>query len=121
MWFDVQRALARIENQAREPAISANPANRTPLDKLRLAEIAGIAIPQPKKTEKRITAAVHGLHPDAKELLEFLHRAGPHTYDAAASTLDWRATRAWQAEARLRAAGLVRHDGLGRAMPIDRQ
>lgn len=36
--------------------------------------------------------------------------------DAATLTcLGWGATRTWQAEARLRAAGLVRLDGMGRA------
>jgi hypothetical protein len=36
----------------------------------------------------------------------------------AAAALGWRATRAWQAEARLRAARLVSMDGLGQAVPV---
>ena len=56
-----------------------------------------------------------GLHPDARALLDLLRREGPQTYGAAASRLGWGATRAWQAEARLRAAGLVRHGEHGRA------
>ena len=53
--------------------------------------------------------------PDAAALFDFLVHEEPHTYGAAASRLGWGATRAWQAEARLRAAGLVRLDKLGRA------
>ena len=52
---------------------------------------------------------------DPETYLAFLHASGPQTYGAAASGLGWGGTRAWQAEARLRAAGLVRLDGLGRA------
>jgi len=59
-----------------------------------------------------------GLPDAARAYLDFLHRHGPATYGAAASDLGWPATRAWQAEARLRAAGLVRHDDLGKAHPV---
>jgi len=55
---------------------------------------------------------------DPETLLAFLHREGPSTYGAAASSLGWGATRAWQAEARPRAAGTVRYDGLGKAHPV---
>ena len=54
---------------------------------------------------------------DPDILLALVNCNGPSTYGAAATTLGWPATRAWQAEARLRAAGLVRHDELGRACP----
>lgn len=37
------------------------------------------------------------------------------TYGAAASALGWGATRAWQAEAALRAAGRIAFDPQGRA------
>ncbi len=52
---------------------------------------------------------------DAHTLAETLCRHGPLSYGAAATRLGWGVTRGWQAEARLRAAGLVRLDGLGRA------
>jgi len=58
------------------------------------------------------------LHLDAGAYLEFLLSHGPATYGAAASDLDWPATRAWQAEARLRATGLVRLGDLGKAHPV---
>ncbi|PJN93657.1 hypothetical protein CNY89_19275 [Amaricoccus sp. HAR-UPW-R2A-40] len=51
--------------------------------------------------------------PDA--LLTLLRERGPMTYGAAATALGWGATRAWQAEAALRAAGRVEHDRFGRA------
>lgn len=53
---------------------------------------------------------------DARAYLAHLLRHGPAIYGAVASTLDWGATRAWQAEARLRAAGLVHYDE-GKATP----
>ena len=55
---------------------------------------------------------------DPETLLEFLHREGPHAYGAAATALGWGATRAWQAEARLREGGLVRLRTLGEAHPV---
>jgi len=55
-------------------------------------------------------------HPDAIELFTFLTAHGPHSYGAAAPALGWGATRAWAAEARLRAAGVIVHDGLGQAV-----
>jgi hypothetical protein len=59
-----------------------------------------------------------GLDADAGAYLDFLRLHGPATYGAAASALGWGATRAWQAEAALRAAGLVTVTGpLGQAMP----
>lgn len=60
-------------------------------------------------------APADALHPDAGALAVLLRLRGPMTYGAAASALGWGVTRAWQAEARLRAAGMVRFDGLGRA------
>jgi len=49
-----------------------------------------------------------------------LHRSGPQTYGEMASILGWGGTRAWQTEARLRAAGLVRYGALGKAQPTER-
>lgn len=60
-----------------------------------------------------------GLKLDADAYLDFLRRHGPATYGVMASAMGWGATRAWQAEARLRATGLVRMGELGRAVPTD--
>ena len=50
-----------------------------------------------------------GLDPDAGAYLDRLHLHGPATYGAVASAMGWGATRAWRAEAKLRAAGLVQY------------
>ena len=65
-------------------------------------------------------ARADGLEPDAGAYLDRLRLHGPQTYGAMASTLGWGATRAWRAEAKLRAAGLVRMGELGRAVPTKR-
>jgi hypothetical protein len=59
-----------------------------------------------------------GLDADAGALLDFLRQHGPTSYGAAASSLGWGCTRAWQAEARLRAAGMVTMGPLGQAVPV---
>ena len=64
--------------------------------------------------------ALWAAHPDAEAYLAMLHRSGPQTCGAAASILGWGATRAWQTEARLRAAGLVRYGEFGTAQPTER-
>jgi hypothetical protein len=58
-----------------------------------------------------------GLEPDAGAYLDRLRVHGPATYGAMATAMGWGATRAWQAEAKLRALGLVRM-GEGRAVPL---
>jgi hypothetical protein len=60
-----------------------------------------------------------GLDDDAGELLDFLRLHGPATCGAAAAALGWGATRAWRAEAALRAAGLVTIGPLGVAVPVE--
>lgn len=56
---------------------------------------------------------------DARAYLDCLRHRGPLTYGAAAMALGWGVTRAWQAEAKLRAAGLVSMGPLGHATPKD--
>ena len=106
MWFDVQAALAEIEGGEPPPSEPRQP---------HVAHVAHVARPQPGKSETSGGAGAGQLHPDAAELADLLRLRGPTTYGAAASALGWGATRAWQAEARLRAAKMVRFDGLGRA------
>ena len=50
-----------------------------------------------------------GLTPDAAAYLAHLREHGPQSYGAVARALGWGATRAWRAEAELRAAGRIRH------------
>lgn len=59
-------------------------------------------------------------HPDARAYLAQLTRNGPQTYGAMASRMGWGATRAWLAEARLRAAGLITMGPQGVAVPATR-
>ena len=65
-------------------------------------------------------ARADGLHPDAGAYLDRLRLHGPATYGAMASAMGWDATRAWRAEAKLRASGLV-HYQQGKAIPKSRK
>src|SRR5690554_6627883 len=77
--------------------------------------VASVATPPELKPAP--PAQADGLDPDAGAYLDRLRLHGPATYGAMAATLGWGATRAWQAEAKLRAAGLVHIGELGRAVP----
>ena len=59
-----------------------------------------------------------GLEPDAGAYLDRLRLHGPATYGAMAHALGWGATRAWRAEARLRAAGQAAINKSGKAVAI---
>lgn len=117
MWFDARKALAEMVGGDMPPAtstpatiatIATNPRPTLP----RAAVVASVAAPQALKPKESREA-------DAGQLAEFLSRWGPSTYGAAASALGWGATRAWQAEAHLRASGKVRFDALGRTTVIE--
>jgi hypothetical protein len=56
--------------------------------------------------------------PDPETYLAFLRSNGPATYGAMATSLGWGATRAWQAEARLRAMGCAVIDKSGKAVAV---
>ena len=114
MWLDVRAKLAEIEG--RSPAAIATPATKQADPAPRLAEVASVATPPRPKSQPAPPARADGLEPDAGAYLDLLREAGPQTYGAAASTLSWGATRAWRAEAKLRAAGLVVYRE-GRAVP----
>lgn len=62
---------------------------------------------------------VHQPRTDPEAYARHLRDNGPSTYGAAAAELGWGATRAWQAEARLRAAGRIRFDHLGKAHLVE--
>lgn len=111
MWFDPQRALAAIEGAERapsQPREGGSPAGAAP----RVAQVARVARTPPPKLEMIPSAG------DAEALLDVLRRDGPLTCGAAAAALGWGATRAWQAEAQLRAAGLVLYGMQGDARPL---
>ena len=101
--FEERAAIREADGgQAREAAEAAA-----------LAEVAQAAGMAPEALQ-RLWAA----HPDARAYLAHLTRHGPATVGAAGSALGWGATRAWQAEARLRAAGMVTMGPLGQAVPV---
>ena len=106
MWFDPHRKLAEI---AAHPVEPANPAPH-------VAIVASVATPPRRKPLSAPPARADGLEPDAGAYLDFLRLHGPATYGAMASELGWGATRAWRAEAKLRALGLVGYHE-GRAAP----
>ena len=123
MWFDVRAKLAEIEG--RPPATSATTATQAPAARpvsqmsqvsqppearkppSRVASVASVATPPRPKSQPAPPARADGLEPDAGAYFDRLRLHGPATYGAMASTLGWGATRAWRAEATLRAPGLV--------------
>ena len=117
MWFDPRRKLAEIAGQP--PATIATTATNRAEAAPRVAVVAVVATPPRQKPKSAPRARADGLDADAAAFLAFLRSHGPHTYGAAASTLGWGATRAWRAEAKLRAAGLVTMGPLGQAAPVD--
>ena len=108
--FDVKAARAAIEGRPGAiratraipaPPNSTNSTNSTP-------PAAEAAIPPSPETPDG----------DARAYLRHLLDNGPATVGAAGSALGWGATRAWQAEARLRAAGMVTMGPGGQAVPV---
>jgi len=132
MWFDPRAKLEEIEGQP--PATSATTATQAPAARpvsqvsqvsqapdalkpaFRVAGFEEVATPRHSKSHPMPAARTDGLDPDARAYLVRLRLHGPATYGAMASALGWGATRAWRAEAKLRAAGLVRMCELGRAV-----
>lgn len=112
MWFDVKAAMAEIEKGAPATKGEAVPVYRQAPPGV--AHVARVARPPVSKPEKPHHIRPDGLPADAGALLDFLRREGPHTYGVAAREIGIGATRAWQAEARLRAAGLVLYNDEGR-------
>lgn len=113
MWFDVQQAVARIAGgdlppATVPPATTATTATKPSPPRPSVAIVASVAAPTARNPETDGAA-------DAARFADVLATSGPTTYGAVAVALGWGATRAWQAEARLRASGRVRYDALGRA------
>lgn len=135
MWFDVRAKLAEIEG--RPPTTTATTATQAPAARpvsqlsqvsqrpearkpaSRVASVASVATPPRASPQPAPPARADGLDSDAGAYLDRLRLHGPATYGAMASTLGWGATRAWQAEAKLRALGLVNYRE-GTAVPIER-
>ena len=119
MWFDVRAKLAEIEG--RPPATSVTTATQAPAARP-VSQVSQLSQPPEARKPKSATPTrADGLDLDAGAYLDRLRLRGPATYGAMASAMGWRATRAWRAEAKLRAAGLVQMGELGRAVPTERR
>ena len=132
MWFDARAKLAEIAGAP--PATFATTATQAPTARplsqmsqvsqapeaqnpaFRVANVASVATPPRLKSETAPPTRPDGLDSDAGAYLDRLHLYGPATYGAMASAMGWGATRAWRAEAKLRALGLVRMGEFGRAV-----
>ena len=110
MWFDAHAKLAEIAGAP--PATPATSATKQAAPLPRVASVASVATPPKPKSEPAPVGA-DGLETDAAVYLGFLKEHGPQSYGAVARALGWGATRAWQAEARLRATGRIRHHDNG--------
>lgn len=120
MWFDARARLAEIE--AGPAATLATPATRRAEILPRVADVADVAdVATPPRPKLKTACPAHadGMDPDAAVLLDHLRLHGPTTYGAASLALRWGASRAWRAEAVLRARGLVRLGAQGRAELMD--
>jgi len=115
MWFDAYAALAEIEREGAAdlpPPPCAQSLTCPPEAAPRVAQVARVARPPAQKLEIAYSAS------DPETLLDLLRCEGPQTYGAAATALGWGASRAWRAEASLKAAGLVLHGLHGKANPV---
>ncbi|MEM9061656.1 MAG: hypothetical protein AAGD13_14440 [Pseudomonadota bacterium] len=105
--FDPYAELAKIQNQTPTPAIVATPATELrPLVET-VASVAGIA-GSGRECEKLATSASDSATPtpdDPEAYLAYIREHGITTYGVVAMGLRWAASRAWQAEAKLRASG----------------
>jgi hypothetical protein len=116
MWFDVRQAVVEVVGGENHPAKPITPAN--------LAKPAKQVAPAPDGLATLASLAAPALQNpatdgDPETLLSWLRLHGPSTYGAAAVALRWGATRAWQAEARLRASGRVWIDDTGKTRVAD--
>lgn len=71
---------------------------------------AANAADSPKTKPTKLTEPAQG---DPAAYLDHLRKHGPKPYGAMAFSLGWGATRAWQAEAKLRASGVITLDNRG--------
>ncbi len=136
MRFDPQAALKQLGGGDAPPTDPAPPSGPAP----RVAQVARVARPHLSKsgapTEslmacsnvragareefpayKKADPHAPSLPSDPDTYLAALTLHGPMTYGAAAVALGWGATRAWQADARIRAAGRNAIDKSGKTYP----
>jgi hypothetical protein len=129
MWFDPYAKLAEIAGQSLAAVAAQAPQAQAVSQKSRLSQRSEAPQAQAVSQKSRLSqrseaparnprppARADGLDPDAGAYLDRLRLHGPMTQGVAARAFCWGATRAWRAEATLRAAGAVTFDGCGRAV-----
>ena len=123
MWFDVSAAVMQLHEGGNCTLLSNVMESNAPnviriTERIapKVAEVAEVAAHGPQNLKSSPVTNPEGAYPDVRKYLDFLHLHGPSTYGACATAMGWGATRAWQAEAQLIAAGLVRYDILGKAV-----
>jgi hypothetical protein len=129
MWFDPYAKLAEIAGQSLAAVAAQAPQAQAVSQKSRLSQRSEApqaqAVSQKSQVSQRSDAPARNprpparadvLNPDAGAYLDRLRLHGPMTQGVAARAFCWGATRAWRAEATLRAAGAVTFDGCGRAV-----
>jgi hypothetical protein len=116
MWFDVSAALVQLQAVGESATAVIRMTERNGPKVAEVAEVAEVAGYYLQSLKSSPVTKTDGAYPDAGKYLDFLHLHGPATYGASATALGWGATRAWQAEEQLVAAGLVLHDRLGKAV-----
>ena len=104
--------MARLQSSDLRPTLFR-------ITKKNALEVAKIAAPSSENPKPVSATRSDGLKPGAGAYLEFLHLNGHSSYGAFATAQGCGASRAWQSEAQLTAAGLVRHDSLGKLHLIE--
>lgn len=104
-WLQAARQATADETQPTEPTNSGQWANGGEGKTAYGGVLSVLSVLSGGESADPARAA--GLDQDARTYLDRLRLHGPASYGAMATTLGWGATRAWRAEAKLRAAGLV--------------
>lgn len=116
-WLQAAQRATDLGTKPTHPTKPASKAIEGGTDTAGSGVLSALSVLSEGERAEPAPARADGLDPDLRAYLDLLREAGPQTYGAAASTLGWGATRAWRAEAKLRAAGLVHMGELGRAVP----
>ena len=133
--FDAKAALEAARKGRASPNLPNHPNRSAPegsgsrrLEGLGRLGTVGGSVPEtsPEEfyrniSEKREQVRAGDMCPDAGAYLDRLQLHGPATYGAMASAMGWGATRAWRAEAKLRALALISIGELGRAVLTESQ
>jgi len=114
-WLEAAQRVAGVGAKPTEPTKS-NPKNEDDRKTTTTDEIASVlSVLSEGGDAEAAPARTDELTSDAAAYLTHLRSCGAQSYGAVARQLGWGATRAWCAEAELRAAGWIRHHEHGRS------